>query len=150
MNFDCGSEALNAFLIRHALANQANNSARTFVALHESTVIGYYSLAASAVLNEEAPVRMAKGMARHPIPVILMARFAVDRQHQGKGIGSGLFKDAIKRCLSVSQQVGARAFIVHAKDDTARARYEHFEMQPFPQNRFHLFLLLKDIEKLFV
>src|SRR5438874_8716590 len=95
LTFDCGKEALNSFLVRHALANQANNSARTFVALDGERVVGYYSLAASAVLHDQAPPRMAKGLARHPIPVVLMARFAVDLAYQGGGLGSALFKDAI-------------------------------------------------------
>src|SRR2546421_13117464 len=102
-SFACGKEPLNVFLLKHALANQANNSARTFVALEENRVIGYYSLAASAVLYDQAPTRMAKGLARHPIPVVLMARFAVDLNYQGKGIGSALFKDAILRTLNVSK-----------------------------------------------
>jgi GNAT superfamily N-acetyltransferase len=145
--FDCGRAPLNIFLARHAQGNQANNSARTFVVLDEQRVVGYYSLAASAVLYDEAPERMAKGLARHPIPVILMARFAVDLAYQGRGVGRAMFKDAILRSLGVSADIGARAFVVHAKDDNAKALYMHLEMQPFPSNPLHLFLLMKDIEK---
>ena len=90
---------------------------------------------------------MKKGLARHPIPTLLMARFAVDRAYQGQGIGSGLFKDAIKRCLNVSREAAVKALVVHAKDEDAKAPYEHFEMQPFPNNPFHLFLLMKDIQR---
>ena len=146
-SFDCGKAPLNAFLIHHALANQANNSARTFVVLEENCVVGYYSLAASAVLHEHAPTRMVKGLARHPVPVILMARFAVDRSHQGKGLGKAMFKDAIKRSLAATKEIAARAFVVHAKDEEAKALYSHFEMEPFTDNPYHLFLLLKDIER---
>jgi len=144
--FDCGKEALNQFIEKHALANQSNNSARTFVALDGNKVAGYYSLAASAIVHEDAPARLAKGLARHPIPIVLMARFAVDRRYQGKGLGSALFKDAIKRTLNVSKDLGARAFVVHAKDDDAKRLYEHFNMEPFEGNPFHLYLLMKDIE----
>lgn len=147
LSFDCGKEPLNSFLVRHALANQANDSARTFVALDGNRVVGYYSLAASAVLFEDAPERMVKGLARHPIPVVLMARFAVDSSYQGRGLGSALFKDAIKRTLHVSKDIGARAFVVHAKDEAAKSLYEHFEMSPFMNNPFHLYLLMKDIER---
>ncbi len=147
LGFDCGREPLNTFLTRHALANQANDSARTFVALDGNRVAGYYSLAASAVLHEEAPARMGKGLARHPIPTILMARFAVDTNYQGKGLGSALFKDAIKRTLNVSKEIGARAFVVHAKDGDAGKLYEHFQMEPFENNPFHLYMLMKDIER---
>jgi predicted N-acetyltransferase YhbS len=145
--FDCASPPLNTFLARHALANQANNSARTFVALDGDRVVGYYSLAASAVTHEGAPSRMSAGLAQHPIPVILMARFAVDLGHQGRGIGSGMFRDAISRTLNVSREIGARAFVVHAKDDRAAAFYTRLGMQAFPENAFHLFLLIKDIEE---
>lgn len=148
LGFDCGKEALNTFLTRHALANQGSDSARTFVALEGNRVAGYYSLAASAVLFGDAPDRMTKGLARHPVPVILMARFAVDLGYQGQGLGGALFKDAITRTLSVSNEIAARAFVVHAKDEQARALYEHFDMRPFLGNPYHLYLLMKDIEAL--
>jgi GNAT superfamily N-acetyltransferase len=147
MEFDCGKEPLNTFLVRHALANQANDSARTFVGLDGNRVVGYYSLAVSAVLYEEAPERMAKGLARHPIPILLMARFAVDKNYQGQGIGSGLFKDAIKRCLNVSKEASVRAFMVHAKDEEAKSLYQRYGMLESPANPFHLYFLMKDIEK---
>ncbi len=147
LGFDCGKEPLNSFLVRHALANQANDSARTFVVLDENQVIGYYSLAVSAVLFEDAPTRMTKGLARHPVPVILMARFAVATTHQGQGIGKSMFKDAIKRALFVSKEAAARAFVVHAKDDEASALYQRFQMEAFPANPYHFFYLMKDIEK---
>ncbi len=145
LEFDCGKEPLNTFLTRHALANQANDSARTFVGLDGNLVVGYYSLAVSSVNYAEAPERMAKGLARHPIPVLLMARFAVDKSYQGKGVGSGLFKDALKRTLNVSHEAGVRAFMVHAKDEEARAMYQHFGMLECPTNPFHLYFLMKDI-----
>lgn len=145
--FDCGKEPLNTFLTRHALANQGNDSARTFVALDGPLVVGYYSLAASAVIHESAPLRMGKGLARHPIPIVLMARFAVDLNYQRRGIGSALFKDALRRTLSVAQDAAVRAFVVHAKDEEARALYERYGMQPFEENPFHLYFLLKDIAR---
>jgi GNAT superfamily N-acetyltransferase len=147
-DFDCGKAPLNDFLKRYALANQSNGSARTFVGLDENRVIGYFSLAVSAVIHEEAAERMSKGLARHPIPILLMARFAVDKRYQGLGVGSGLFKDALKRCLSVSREAGVRAFMVHAKDEEARAYYARFGMDSSPGNPFHMYLLMKDVERL--
>ena len=147
--FDCGKEALNAFLVRHAKTNQANGSSRTFAVLGEGRVVAYYSLAASAVVHEEAPERMAKGLARHPIPAILMARFAVDLRFQGKGLGSAMFKDALRRSFNVAGEIGARAFVVHAKDEEARKFYgQRFGMQAFLQNPLHLYLLMKDVARL--
>jgi GNAT superfamily N-acetyltransferase len=147
LEFDCGKQALNNFLVRHALANQANDSARTFVGLHDNRVIGYYSLAVSSVLHDEAPERMAKGLARHPVPILLMARFAVDKEYQGQGVGKGLFKDALKRCLSVAADAGVRAFMVHPKDDDAKRLYARFGMTACPENPMHLYFLMKDIER---
>jgi GNAT superfamily N-acetyltransferase len=148
LEFDCGKEPLNTFLARHALANQANGSARTFVGLDGNRVIGYYSLAVGSVIHDEAPERMAKGLAKHPIPILLMARFAVDRSCQGQGIGRGLFKDALKRCLSVSREAGVRALMTHAKDEEAKALYVRFGMTECPANPLHLYLLMKDVERL--
>lgn len=146
LEFDCGNAPLNTFLVRHALANQANGSARTFVGLDGNRVAGYYSLAVSSVAVGDAPERMAKGLARHPIPILLMARFAVDLSYQGQGIGQGLFKDALKRCLSVSRDAGVRAVMTHAKDDAAKAFYVKFGMLECPTNPLHLYMLLKDVE----
>jgi predicted N-acetyltransferase YhbS len=108
-------------------------------------VIGYYSLAAGSVLYESAPVRVSKGLARHDIPVILMARFAVDISQQGKGLGRTLFFDALSRALAASESIGARAFFVSAKDPEARNFYEKFSMMPAPDNPLRLFLLFKDV-----
>ena len=147
LHFDCGKEPLNTFLVRHALANQANGRARTFVGLDGSQVIGYYSLAIGSILYDDAPERMAKGLAKHPIPIILMARFAVDKHYQGQGVGKGLFKDAMKRCLGVSKDAGVRAFMVHAKDEEARSLYTRFGMAECPSNSMHLYFLMKDVER---
>lgn len=143
--FDCGKEPLNTFLVRHALANQANGSARTFVGLDGNRVIGYYSLAVGSILYDEAPERMAKGLARHPIPILLMARFAVDKEYQGQGVGKGLFKDALKRCLNVANEAGVRAFMTHAKDEEARRLYLRLGMLECPSNPLHLYFLMKDV-----
>ena len=145
--FDCGKAPLNTFLIRHAYINQQNDSARTFVVLNENRVIAYYSLAAGAIEHEKAPDRMSKGLARHPIPILLMARLAVDKTFQGQQLASALIKDALKRYLNVCGEIGARAFVVHAKDDDAKGLYEHFGMTPFTNNPLHLYYLKKDIDK---
>ncbi len=150
--FDCGKAPLNDFLKRYALQNQSGGSARTYVTVTRTAeastpVIAYYSLAPGAVMIEDAPDRVTKGQPRHPLPVILMARFAVDRSFQGKGVGKALFKDALLRALQGADTIGGRAFIVHAKDDEARAFYLRFGMEPSPTNPLHLFLLFKDIRQ---
>jgi len=146
--FDCGNEALNRFLHRHALQNQRNQSARTYVALRgEAQVIGYYSLAAASAEYEIVPARIAKGLAQHPIPLTLLARLAVARAEQGAGIGAGLLKDALKRFLQAQPIIAARALVVHARDDQAVEFYRHFGFTPSPMDSYHLYLMTKDIHE---
>ena len=96
-SFACGKDPLDRFLKRFAPANQKADSARTYVACRGLTVLAYYSLAARAVEHADAPLRVGKGLARHPIPVMLLARLAVDLTWQGRGLGKALVKDALLR-----------------------------------------------------
>ena len=144
-HFDCGQEALNRFLIRYALQNQQAGASTTYVALAHAEVAGYYTLVVGQVEHEGAPERLKKGLARHPVPIMLLARLAIARQWQGKGLGSGLLKDAMLRTLEAADIAGIRAFAVHAKDDTAKVFYERFDFIASPSDPYHLFRLLKDI-----
>jgi GNAT superfamily N-acetyltransferase len=148
-SFDCGSEALNAFLRRYALTNQSAGTAQTYVAEVGDNVAGYYSLTFGQVEYGDASERMTKGIARHPVPVMLLARLGVDRTWQGKGLGAALLADALRRTAQAADIAGMRALVVHAKDDTAKAFYEYFDFAPLPQDPLHMFLLVKDIRKLF-
>jgi GNAT superfamily N-acetyltransferase len=145
--FDCGKLPLNDFLLKYALQNQVSGGARTYVLTRGNRVIGYYSLAPASLSPEDASVRVMKGQGRYPVPVILMARFAVDQGEQGKGYGKALFRDALRRALSGSEAIGGRAFLVHAKDEEARAFYLKFGMEESPTNPLHLLLLFKDIRQ---
>lgn len=147
--FDCGKEPLNRFLQRHALTNQAANAARTYIVCGDGNlVIGYYSLAVGAVEHGSAPGRITRGLARHPVPVMLLARLAVDRTAQGSGLGKALLKDALLRTGQAAEIAGIRALLVHAKDDEAKAWYERFDFEGSPIDPYHLFLLMKDIKAL--
>jgi GNAT superfamily N-acetyltransferase len=143
--FDCGKEDLNRFLIRQAWNNQQAHSAQTYVLAQDLRVLGYYSLAAGSVSHDEATARVKKGLARHPTPVILLARLAADVSIHGKGAGSALLKDALLRTAQAAETIGARAILVHAKDDEARAFYEHFTFEASPSDPSHLLLIMKDI-----
>ncbi len=143
--FDCAKQPLNRFLKRFALANQKAGGARTYVICRNLRVAGYYSLAAGAVEHEGAPARISKGLARHPIPVMLLARLAVDRTERGRGLGRALLKNALIRTAEAAEIAGIRALLVHAKDDEARAWYEALEFEPSPTDPSHLFLLMKDL-----
>jgi GNAT superfamily N-acetyltransferase len=146
--FDCGThESLNDWLKRFALLNQTNESARTYVIHRNGSVIGYYSIAAGSVLAEEVPSRVSKGLARHPIPVILIARLAIDMHEKGAGLGKALLKDALIRIAYAADIVGARAVLVHAIDESAKKFYLHFNFEPSPIHELQLMLLMKDLRK---
>lgn len=143
--FDCGKQALNEFLTRFALMNSTNGSTRTYVVVEGARVIGYYSLAMGSVGYASVPGRVTKGLARHDVPVVLMARFTVDQREQGRGLGRALFFDALARSLRGSKAIAARAFFVRAKDAETRAFYERFGTISSHEDPLDLFLLLKDV-----
>jgi GNAT superfamily N-acetyltransferase len=147
--FDCGEEALNLYLRKFAFANHQAGYARTFVSCDDqNTVLGYYTLAAGQVLHENASERLAKGAARHSIPVALLARLAVDKTAQGRRLGQSLLLDAIRRVLTVSESVGIRALLVHAKNDRVSDFYrKHAGFEPLPGDPLALYLLVKDARK---
>ena len=145
--FDCGVEALNAYLKNFACANNKNGSARTYATTKNDRVAGFYTLTVGSVTKEESPQRVGKGLANHPVPVIILARLAVDKNEQGSGLGKALLRDALSRIIAAAEIIGARAVLVHAKDKRARSFYEGFGFEPSPIDPFHLYLLLKDIKK---
>lgn len=143
--FDCGQPDLNGWLIKHALQNQGASAARTYMGLVNDAVVGYYCLAAGQVEYADAPERLPKGLARHPLPIMLLTRLAVHKDWQGKGIGRALLRDAVLRTLQAADIVGIRALVVHAKDDKARQYYEQFDCMPSPTDPLHLLVLIKDL-----
>ncbi len=143
--FDCGKDALNRFLIRHALQSQQAGASQTYCAIADEEIAGYYTLVVGQVEYEGAPERLRKGLAHHPVPIMLLARLAIAIPWQGKGLGAGLLKDGMARTLQAADIAGIRAFAVHAKDDEAKAFYERFDFLPSPSDPYHLFRLLKDI-----
>lgn len=147
-DFDCGREPLNCFLSRLALVNQQAGAAQSYVALAGESVVGYYALTVGAVAYEDAPDRPGKGLSRNPVPIMLLARLAVSTAWQGRGLGAGLLKDAMRRTLQAADIAGIRAFAVHARDEPARRLYEHFGFIPSPTDPLHLFLLIKDIRRI--
>ena len=147
-DFDCGQAALNQFLQRYALVNQKAGGAQTYVCCQGDVVVGFYSLAVSSADPHAAPARVTKGLARHPVPVMILARLAVDRAHQRKGLGRALLKDALLRTAQAADIAGIRCLLVHAKDDAACQWYRDWEFEPSPTDPYHLFLMLKDLESL--
>jgi GNAT superfamily N-acetyltransferase len=144
--FECGEPALDDWLRKYARQAQAAGSARVFVTTTDGeAVIGYYALAAASVEPETAIDRVRKGEPRRPVPVVLLARLAVDRRHQSRGVGRSLLQDAVLRCLRAAESIGVRAMLVHAKHDEARAWYQKFGFEPSPTDPLHLMILIKDL-----
>jgi GNAT superfamily N-acetyltransferase len=143
--FRCGQADLDRFLVRHALQAQRANSSQTYVALQGDSVAGYYTFVVGQAEAADAPARVTEGMPRHPIPLLILARLAVCLDWQGRGIGAGLLRDALRRTLQVADIAGVRALTVHAKDEAAGSFYRHFGFTAAPTDDRHLFLLIKDI-----
>jgi len=133
--------------VRHALLSQQANASQTYVAVSGNRVVGYYTLVFGQVSRDTAPPRIAKGLPRYPVPVMVLARLAVDSEWQRRGIGSGMLKDAVVRTLSAAEIAGLRALVVHAQEEAARAFYERFDFVPSPSDPLHLFVLVKDLKR---
>ena len=143
--FDSGAAELDEWLARHARTAAAAGSARTFVTVSGGRVAGYYALAAGAVERSAATGRLGRGVPGHPVPVVVLARLAVDRRDQGRGIGGGLLRDAMLRSLAAADSIGMRALIVHARDPAAAAFYARHGFAASPTDPLHRILLLKDL-----
>ena len=146
---DSGAAELDDWLLRFARVADAAGTARTYVLANGDQVLGYYSLTPAAVGRHELPERHAKGMPGHPIGVILVARLAVDRSLQGQGYGRALVADAAIRTLQAADLVGARAMLVHARDERAAGFYERFGFTRSPTDALHLMVLIKDLRRTF-
>jgi GNAT superfamily N-acetyltransferase len=141
-HFDCGVRDLNDWLQRRALANQYSGATRCFVAANaEQCVLGYYALAAGAVARADATSAVRNNMPE-PVPVIVLARLAVELSQQGRHLGAALLQDAVLRVAGIATQVGARALLVHALDDRAAAFYRHYGFQESPLQPTTLMLRL--------
>ena len=141
--FNCGETSLNEWLKRRALLNQSNGASRTFVVVDESQlVMGYYALAAGAVHHQDATRSIRQNMP-DPIPVMVLARLAVDIRTQGMQLGAGLLRDAVDRSLAVAKNTGVRALLVHALHERAKQFYLYFGFQASPVHPLTLMLRLK-------
>ena len=147
-SFDCGKPSLDEWLLRHARQAQASGSAKTYVVAEGGRVVGYFSLTVGQIDTLEAPDRVRKGMGRFPIPVVILARLAVSRQDQGRGIGIGMLQEAIRRTLAIADQAGVRALLTHPIDDDASRFNRRFGFEPSPVREQQLLLLLKDARRL--
>jgi ribosomal protein S18 acetylase RimI-like enzyme len=145
--FSCGQPPLDLFLVRYALTNQLANASQTYLGMEVNHVVGYYTLTVGELGYEDAPDRLAKGLARHPIPLMILARLAVDMRYQGMGIGESLVRDAMSRTVAAADIAGMRALAIHAKDDAVRSYYERFGFRSSPLQPLLLYMLVKDVSR---
>ena len=145
-SFDSGVPELDTWLKRRALQNEASGASRTYVASAGGRVVGYYALATGAVAQHQASGRVRRNMPE-PIPVMVIGRLAVDREHQGKGLGSALLKDALLRTLNAASSVGIRAVLLHAISDEAKRFYEKAGFSSSPVDPMTMMITLADVQK---
>jgi GNAT superfamily N-acetyltransferase len=144
--FECGETTLDEWLKRRAMTNHLSGASRTFVVTDVSNrVFGYYALAAGAVSHQISTSSVRRNMP-DPVPVLVLARLAVDRQTQGNKLGAALLQDAFGRVKLVAQNTGIRALLVHALHDRAKQFYEHYGFQASPLHPMTLMLRL-DVAK---
>lgn len=138
--FTCAHQTLSEWLRKRALANQVSGASKTYVVTEErARVVGFYGLAAGAVAVTRAPGRLRRNMP-DPIPVIVLGRLAVHSTWAGKGLGTGLLKDALLRSHQAAQIIGAKALICHAIDATAKEFYLKHGFHEFPLEPLTLFI----------
>ena len=142
--FASGVVSLDEWLKRRALANRATGAARTFVVCEADKVIGYHALASGAVTIAAAPGRFRRNMPE-PIPVVVLARLAVDRAYHGHGLGRALVGDAARRVVHAADTIGIRGIVVHAISDDAKAFYRALGFEPSPIEPMTLMVTLADI-----
>lgn len=146
-NFDCGISSLNQWIRQQALKNELSGASRTFVVCIEKEVVGYYALATGSILRQQAPGKIRREMP-DPIPVMVLARFAVDRTWQKSGVGLGLLRDALLRTYNVSRQVGVRALLVHALSEKAKGFYLRHGFTQSPVDQMTLMLKMQDVRQI--
>ncbi len=145
-DFECGEAVLDDWLKRRALANQLSGASRTFVVTdQDGRVRGYYAMAAGAVSHQLATSGIRRNMP-DPVPVMVLARLAVDRRSQDQHLGGSLLQDAVNRAVAVSHNAGVRAVLVHALHDRAKKFYEHYGFQASPAHPMTLMLRLTNVK----
>lgn len=149
--FESGKPALDEWFRRFAKLAAGSGTAKTFVVCTSNgEIAGFYSIATGQINCVDATVRVAKGVGKHAIPVIVLARLAVDLKFQGLGVGHGLLKDCVSRVVKVREEVGVRALVTHAKNAEAAGFYAKFGFEQSPVNERQMMVLIKDLRQFFI
>jgi GNAT superfamily N-acetyltransferase len=148
-NFSCGEPALDEYLRRFARQHAESKVSRTYVAAKGELILGYYSLAMSAISKDQLPEQYRKRFPNYPVPVARLARLAVDQREQGTGLGKLLLGDALHRCYRLSAEIGSVGVVVDAKNGRAQDFYRAFDFEAFPETPLTLWLPIGAIAKFF-
>lgn len=143
--FSCGQPALDRWLKTRALANQERGFTVVMVVHDGGRVVGYYGLAPTAVVPAAMPRSIRTGQPPDPIPCLLLGQLATDTSYAGRGIGTGLLKHALARCVAGARLIGGRALVVHALDEQAAAFWRRRGFLPSKDDPLTLFRSLPDI-----
>jgi predicted N-acetyltransferase YhbS len=135
---------LDDWLKRRARPNQVSGASRTFVACEGESVVGYYALASGSITVQDVTGRFRRNMP-DPIPVVVLARLAVDRAYQGRGLGRALFRDSAWRIVNAADVIGIRGVIVHAISEQAKAFYLALGFDPSPRDPMTLMVTVSDL-----
>lgn len=148
--FSCGSEALDHYIRRQASQDVRRKMSRVFVALpgEMEEVAGFYTLSAGSIERATLPAGEMRQLPHYPVPVALIGRLGVDRHWAGQGLGAALLTDAFHRVRHASRTLAVYAVVVDAKDERAKAFYEHFGFTPFPRSGRRLFFPMAAVERL--
>jgi GNAT superfamily N-acetyltransferase len=140
--FDCGAPPLNLYLRNYALQNQKRGIVRNYVTTRkdDKIVVAYYSLVYASLDQKRLPPKLVKGLGKYDIPIMLLARLAVDHREQGKGLGKALLKDAILRTMQAAEIAGLKLLLVHAKDEAAADFYRKHGFEQVLGDPLKLFL----------
>jgi len=153
--FSCGEQSLDEYIRRYARQDAKRNVSKVFVASppdDPGKILGYYTISAGSVQTPQLPMGVQKRLPKYPVPVALLGRLAISREHQGGGLGKILLADALKRIVQASEILGVYAIVVDvvavdALHDRARAYYEQFGFISFPDQPLRLFLPLETISR---
>lgn len=148
-SFDCGEQALNEFLWRHARQSHDRGAAKTFVAVAQAdgtTILGFYSLSPASAEYARAPEVIRKGLARRDVPVFRLGRLAVARLFQCHGLGGQLILAAGRRCLLAAREVGGAALLIDGKNERAAKWYSSYGAVPLTDNPLSLLLPLATLQ----
>lgn len=146
-SFDCGKPELNGWLRTQATQQEKANNTRTFLAIADDAIVGFYATTTYRLTLNEAATMLGAGKRAYPIPAVLLARLAVDKRHHGRGVGARLLVHALTEIAKASESVGFEVVVVHAIDPDAVTFYARYGFIRFEDEPLQLFMTTKALRQ---